>query len=222
VGVTGLYWLITHSRAFELRALMAIVVAPTSAVLLIVLAQTILMVFAKAVSSLIASLIVLASLYIAIFSVIFIMTDAFSTRVRNFIFTVYGALLGSFLSLLLPTISLIILLLSVALYDWAVINFHWVIPMLRDLSLSRSIASRFGYVGKSVEVGIGELIYYSFLLSHVQAYYDSVLLLLTLAMTLMGIIVNLWMLTKRDFLPGLPAPILLGLTPLIVSTLIPR
>jgi hypothetical protein len=217
IGVTGLYWLISHRRDFELRLLMAIVVAPTSAILLIVFTQTILMVFAKVVSSLLTSLIVLASLYVAIFSVIFILTDAFSTKIRNGIFIIYGAMLGSFVSLLIPTTSLIVLLLIVAFYDLVMLNFQWIIPMIRDLRLSRSIASRFGYVGERVEVGMGELIFYSFLPAHVEAYYSPTVLILTVMMTLTGVLLNLWMLTKKEILAGLPAPIFLGLIPLILS-----
>jgi hypothetical protein len=219
LGVTGLYWLIAHHRDFEVRVLMAIVVAPTSAIVVIVLSQTILMAVAKMVSSFVVSLAVLASLFTAIFSAIFILSDALSTRVRNLLFVAYGALLGAFISLLLPTVSLVVLLVTVALYDLLLLNHRWILPLIRDLSRSRSAASRFGYVGASVEVGIGELIFYAFLPAHVGAYYATPLLLLTLAMIGLGVLVNLWALNRRRYLPGLPAPLLLGVTPLLLSLL---
>ncbi len=217
LGVTCLYWLIARRRDFELRVLVAIVVAPTSAIVVIILSQTVLLVLAKTVSSFMTSLIVLASLYVAVFSVIFILSDAFSTRVRNFVFTLYGAILGSFVSLLLPTTSLIVLLIGVALYDLVILSSSWIAAAIKDLSLSKGISSRFAYVGGGVEIGIGELIFYSFVPAHVEAYYGMPLLILTLIMTVLGVLLNLWTLAKRGFLAGLPAPIFLGLIPMVLS-----
>lgn len=219
LGVTFLYWLIGRHKDFELGVLVAIVVAPTSAIIVIILSQTVLLILAKTVSSFMATLIVLFSLYVAVFSVVFILSNAFSTRVRNFIFTLYGALLGSFVSLLLPTASLIVLLVAVALYDLFMLNSRWIAAMVRDLTLSRGVVSRFGYSGGGVEIGIGELIFYSFIPAHVEAYYSLPLLILTLVMTVFGIFVNVWMLGRKGFLAGLPAPIFLGLIPLILSFL---
>jgi len=217
LGVTGLYWLISKHKDFELRVLFSIVVAPTSAILVIVVSQTLLTVIAKTYSSFMVTLTVLISLYVAVFSVVFILSNAFSTTVRNFIFILYGALLGSFMSLLLPTVSLVLLLVSIALYDLVMFNSKWIVSIVRDLSLSRGVGSKFGYIGQNVEIGIGELIFYSFVPAHVEAYYDFPLLVLTLLMTAAGVMLNMLILSKKGFLAGLPAPILLGLIPLVVS-----
>jgi len=217
LGVTGLYWLISKHRDFELRVLFSAVVAPTSAILVIVVSQTLLTAIAKTFSSFVVTLAILVSLYVAVFSVVFILSNAFSTTVRNFIFILYGALLGSFMSLLLPTVSVVLLLVSIALYDLVMFNSKWIISIVRDLSLSRGVSSKFGYIGRSVEIGIGELIFYSFVPAHVEAYYDFSLLVLTLLMTVAGATLNLWTLSKKGSLAGLPAPILLGLVPLVLS-----
>jgi hypothetical protein len=218
-GVTFLYWLMKKSRDFEIRVIVALVVAPTSAILVIIVSQTVLMVIAKTVSSFMASLIVLVSLYIAVFSVIFIISNALSTRVKNFIFILYGALLGSFVSLLLPTVSLIVMLLAVALYDLIMLNTNWVLEMLQTIGNSRRKSSRMSYIGESIEIGIGELIFYSFLPAHIEAYFSQDLLVMTLVMTGVGVLLNLWVLQKKGVVAGLPAPILLGLAPLILNML---
>lgn len=217
VGVTFLYWLMTRGRDFEMRVILALVVAPTSAVLVIVVSQTVLLVVAKAVSTLMASVVVLLSLYVAVFSVIFILSNAFSTRVRNFVFVVYGALLGGFISLLMPTESLVVMLVAVAVYDLVMLNSGWFADLVRVLSRSGRPGSRVGYVTESVEVGIGELIFYCFVPAHVEAYYGPVMLGMTLVMTGIGVVLNLWVLERRGFIAGLPAPILLGLSPLLLT-----
>jgi len=220
MGVVLLYWLTGRRRGFEARILMALVVAPTSAILVIIVSQTILMVVAKAVSSWMTSIIVLVSLYVSVFSLIFIMGNVFSSRVRNFIFVVYGALLGSFVSLLLPTVSLIVMLVVVAVFDLVLLNTGWVVDVIRGFGVRGAKSGRMSYVGEGVEVGMGELIFYSFLPAHVEAYFGVELLAVTLVMIGVGVFLNLWLLERRGVVAGLPAPIFLGLTPLIVYFLL--
>ena len=220
LGVVLLYWLAGRRKGFEVRVLVALVVAPTSAILVIIVSQTVLMIVAKAVSSWMTSIIVLVSLYVSVFSMIFIMGNVFSTRVRNFIFIVYGALLGSFVSLLLPTVSLIVMLVVVAVFDLVLLNTGWVVDVIRGFGEHRARSSRLSYVGEGVEVGMGELIFYSFLPAHVEAFFGWGLLVVTLIMIVVGVLLNLWLLEKRGVVAGLPAPIFLGLTPLIVYLLL--
>jgi hypothetical protein len=219
LGVLLLYWLARRRKGFEARILVALVVAPTSAILVIIVSQTVLMVVAKSVSSWMTSIIVLISLYVSVFSMIFIMSNVFSSRVRNFIFVVYGALLGSFISLLLPSVSLIVMLVVVAVFDLLLLNIGWVVEVIRGFG-DRPKSPRISYVGEDVEVGMGELIFYSFLPAHVEAYYGEGLLLVTLLMVGIGVMLNLWLLERRGVVAGLPAPILLGLAPLIVYLLL--
>ena len=219
LGVLLLYWLARRRKGFEARILVALVVAPTSAILVIIVSQTVLMVVAKSVSSWMTSIIVLISLYVSVFSMIFIMSNVFSSRVRNFIFVVYGALLGSFISLLFPSVSLIVMLVVVAVFDLLLLNIGWVVEVIRGFG-DRPKSPRISYVGEDVEVGMGELIFYSFLPAHVEAYYGEGLLLVTLLMVGIGVMLNLWLLERRGVVAGLPAPILLGLAPLIVYLLL--
>ncbi len=217
VGVTILYWLITRGRDFELRVILALVVAPTSAILVIIVSQTVLLVVAKAVSTLMASIVVLLSLYVAVFSVIFILSNAFGTRVRNFVFILYGALLGGFISLLMPTASLVVMLVAVSVYDLVMLNSGWFADLIKVLAQSGRPRARMSYVTDAMEMGVGELIFYSFVPAHVEAYYGLEMLLVTVAMTGVGVLLNLWVLEKRGFIAGLPAPILLGLSPLMLT-----
>jgi hypothetical protein len=169
VGVVLLYWLSRSRKGFEARVLVALVVAPTSAILVVIVSQTVLMVVAKAVSSWMTSIIVLVSLYVSVFSMIFIISNAFSTRIRNFVFIVYGSLLGSFISLILPTVSLIVMLVVVAVFDLVLLNTSWVVDVVKDFR-GAARSPGVGYVGEGVELGMGELIFYSFLPAHVEAY----------------------------------------------------
>jgi len=178
------------------------------------------MILAKTITSLMASIVVLISLYVSIFSVIFILSNAFSTKIRNLIFIIYGSLLGSFISLLLPTISLVTMLISVAIYDLIMLNSGWFNEIIKVLSQTRTAGPRMSYFSEEVEIGLGELIFYSFIPAHVEAYYGLELLTITLIMTGIGVLLNLWILDKKGFIAGLPAPIFLGLSPLITMFLL--
>jgi len=112
------------------------------------------------------------------------------------------------------------MLVVVAVFDLVLLNTPWVLDVVRGFGERRSGSVRLSYVGEHVEVGMGELVFYSFLPAHVEAYYGDGVLLATLALIGVGITLNLWLLNRRGVIAGLPAPILLGLTPLIVFMLL--
>jgi hypothetical protein len=107
------------------------------------------------------------------------------------------------------------MLISVAFYDFIVFNIEWFNKNLID-NLGKKRSSLPSFKGEGVEIGLGELIFYSFLPAHVQAYYGTNLFIQTLAMIGIGIIFNLWILQKRSIVAGLPAPIILGILPLLL------
>jgi hypothetical protein len=112
------------------------------------------------------------------------------------------------------------MLLVVALYDLIMLNTGWVLEMLKTIGNSKRKSSRMSYIDESIEIGMGELIFYSFIPAHVEAYFSQELLVMTLVMTGIGVLLNLWILQRRGVVAGLPAPIFLGLAPLILNMLL--
>ena len=100
------------------------------------------------------------------------------------------------------------------------LNSGWFNEIIKVLSQTHTAGPRMSYFSEEVEIGLGELIFYSFIPAHVEAYYGLELLTITLIMTGIGVLLNLWILDKKGFIAGLPAPIFLGLSPLITMFLL--
>ena len=90
---------------------------------------------------------------------------------------------------------------------------------MRSFGERRSGSASLSYMGENVEAGICKLVFYSLLPAHLEAYYDDGVFLATLALIGVRVTLNLWLLNRRGVIPGLPAPIFLGLTPLVVYML---
>jgi hypothetical protein len=173
----------------------------------------------KETYSYLVALIIIASIYISVFSTIFILTDILSKRTRNILYIVYGSVLGGFLGLVFPSATLIVILWSLALYD-AFMMKTALKGIAADLQQDKGLVSKLSYTGEYFQLGIGEFLFYSTLPAHVNAHFDGVTLLLTLALTVLGCVMNLRMLRGKEYIAGIPLPVLLGTLPLIAKALI--
>jgi hypothetical protein len=89
-----------------------------------------------------------------------------------------------------------------------------------DLLQDKGLISKFSYTGEYFQLGIGEFLFYSTLPAHVNAYFDGVTLLLTLILIGVGLLLNLKMLVGKNYIAGIPLPVLLGTLPMIAKALI--
>ena len=125
-----------------------------------------------------------------------------------------GGGLGSFLGVSIPTLSAILILFALAAYDvFAVYRgavgkiAHSGLDQLRGLS----------FTFKDVQMGLGDLTFYSLLASLVWAKSMSpVFLTASIAGVLLGVFIAFKMLERKGIFPGLPFPIALGLLPFLV------
>jgi presenilin-like A22 family membrane protease len=125
-----------------------------------------------------------------------------------------GGGLGAFLGVSIPTLSAILILFALAVYDvFAVYRgavgkiAHSGLDQLRGLS----------FTFKDVQMGLGDLTFYSLLTSLVWVRSMSPLFLTaSIAGVLLGVFIAFKMLERKGIFPGLPFPIALGLVPLLV------
>jgi presenilin-like A22 family membrane protease len=125
-----------------------------------------------------------------------------------------GGALGAFLGIMIPTISTILILGFLAVYDvFAVFRgpvgkiAQGGLEQLRGLSISF----------KDVQMGLGDLTFYAMLVSRVLASAGPIYCLGSTAGVLIGVFLAFKMLEKKGMFPGLPFSIALGLVPLIIS-----
>jgi presenilin-like A22 family membrane protease len=130
----------------------------------------------------------------------------------NLIVLCLGGALGAFLAASIPTLSTIFILSFLAIYDVFAVYRGPVGKIARGgLEQLRGLSFSF----KDIQMGLGDLAFYSMLTSRV--FFDSGFLLCLASATgiLMGAFLAFKMLEKRGIFPGLPFPILLGVIPLV-------
>jgi len=160
------------------------------------------------VSILVSSLFITALAYLAIFRS--------SSRVCNQIILCLGGALGAYFGASIPTLSAILILGFLAVYD-AFAVYHGPVGKIAHSGLEQLRGLSFSF--KDIQMGLGDLTFYSMLTS--RAFFNSgpLVCLASIVGVLIGVFLALKMLERKGIFPGLPFPTALGLVPLIVSFL---
>lgn len=128
-----------------------------------------------------------------------------------------GGALGAFLGISIPTLSTMLILAFLAAYDiFAVYRGPVGKIASRGLDQLRGLSLSF----KEVQIGLGDLTFYSMLVSRVLADAGAIFCLGSIVSLLIGVFLAFKMLEKRGIFPGLPIPIALGLIPLLTWLLL--
>jgi presenilin-like A22 family membrane protease len=131
----------------------------------------------------------------------------------NLIVLFLGGALGAFLGASIPTLSTILILSFLAVYD-AFAVYRGPVGKIARVGLEQLRGLSFSF--KDIQMGLGDLAFYSMLTSRV--FFDSGFLLCLASSTgvLIGAFLAFKMLEKRGMFPGLPFPTVLGLIPLVI------
>jgi len=138
-------------------------------------------------------------------------------KISNMVILLLGGALGAFLGISIPTLSAVLILAFLAVYDiFAVYRgpvgkiAHSGLEQLRGLSFSF----------RDVQMGLGDLTFYSMLAGLVLANAGPIFCAASVIGVLVGVLLVFKMLEKRGMFPGLPFPVFLGLLPLVISFLL--
>jgi presenilin-like A22 family membrane protease len=141
-----------------------------------------------------------------------------SSKARNTAVICLGGALGVFFGAFIPFFSAVLILAFLAVYDVFAVYYgpvgkiaHSGLDQLQGLS----------YSFKKVQMGLGDLVFYSMLSGSMLFNFNSLLpCLFSIVGILAGSLVTLVMLEKKGIFPGLPFPILLGLAGGILVSLV--
>ena len=128
-----------------------------------------------------------------------------------------GGGLGAFLGLTIPTLSAIFILLLLAVYD-VIAVYYGPVGKIASHGLEKLPGISLSF--KDVHVGLGDLTFYSMLVSHALIYFGEKACIFSAVGVLLGSFVAFKLLEKRGMFPGLPVPIGLGLALMFLSSLI--
>jgi presenilin-like A22 family membrane protease len=140
------------------------------------------------------------------------------SKARNVAVVLLGGGLGVFFSVAIPFFSAVLILVFLAVYDVFAVYYgpvgkiaHSGLDQLQGLS----------YSFKDVQMGLGDLVFYSMLTGSILLNYNSLLpYVVSLIGILAGSFLTLIMLEKKGIFPGLPFPIVLGLAGGILASLV--
>ncbi len=140
---------------------------------------------------------------------------------QNTVILGYGGGLGAFLGIAMPTWSTILLLVGLSIYDIFAVT-RGPIKQIIEISEEKSIEMPAMTYSSSeeIEIGLGDLVFYSMLTAHTFLNFGSFPLVMVSGGILAGLMITLKLLEKRKMLPGLPISIALGLVALFLSLLL--
>ena len=198
----------------------------SSTILFLVMADAISALLYLPMSNLTFILIIGLAIFLGSFFTYSIINFPSGNRLRNFAIILFGALIGSFLGLNIPTWTVVIVLLALSLWDIYGV-FRGPIKEIAEHSIAppattptttkpKELIPLLTYASKHWEIGIGDLAFYSMFTSHVFAFFGIPLFTLIAFAIILGALGTLKLLEKRPLLPGLPLSIVAGVITLAV------
>ncbi len=156
-----------------------------------------------------------------------------SIKTKNFIVLYIGLLIGASMGVLMPLWTTLAILIGISCWDiFAVLYKHGPIKQLIDIAsmsgngdvieeelVKQKIADgEYEYDTSKLEIGIGDLAFYSMLTSSALVQTNNLLVMIFTALAiLVGIGITISGLKKNKILPGLPISIFLGIGTMILS-----
>ena len=138
------------------------------------------------------------------------------SRIRNLIVLCLGGALGAFLGASIPTLSAILILCFLAVYD-AFAVYHGPVGKIAFDGLEQLRGLSFSF--KDIQMGLGDLTFYSMLSGHMLLNFGLISCAASIISMLFGCFLSFKMLERKNMFPGLPFPIILGLTASLLTSL---
>ncbi|MFW6117023.1 MAG: presenilin family intramembrane aspartyl protease [Thermoproteota archaeon] len=130
-------------------------------------------------------------------------------QINNLIVLCLGGALGTFMASSIPLLSGIVILCFLAVYDIFAV-YHGPVGKIAQAGLDKMPGLSFSF--QDLQMGLGDLVFYSMLSGHMLLNFTLTASIASMIGILAGCLLAFKMLEKRGMFPGLPFPILLGLT----------
>jgi presenilin-like A22 family membrane protease len=140
-------------------------------------------------------------------------------KARNFAVVLLGGGLGIFFSASIPFLSAVLILVFLAVYDVFAVYYG---PVGKIAESGLDQLQGLSYSFKDVQMGLGDLVFYSMLTGSLLFQFQPNLLpcFVSIIGISVGSLITLVLLEKKGIFPGLPFPIALGLVGGILTALV--
>lgn len=202
-GATMIYFLLKRGVHRFLRFLMGIMFAVLTFSLVILYSELIFVIINLELSLEVFFL-------LASFATAFVILEVFLKRgkVSEIIVLAIGGATGTLLGASIPTFSAVLILLLLAVYD-VITVFHGPVGKIAAKGLEHLPGASFAF--RNIYVGLGDLTFYSMLVSHVLLSFGWETCVAATFGVLAGSFLSFKMVEKRGVFPGLPLSVLFGL-----------
>jgi presenilin-like A22 family membrane protease len=147
-----------------------------------------------------------ASLIITVLSSLMIFR--FNSRICDVIILFLGGALGAFLGASIPTLSTILILIFLAVYD-AFTVYYGPVGKMAHIGLEQFRGLSYSF--KGIQMGLGDLTFYSMLSGHMFINFGFTPSLASIFGIVLGCLLVFKILEIKGMFPGLPFPVLFGL-----------
>ena len=138
-------------------------------------------------------------------------------KARNVTVIFLGGAIGVFFGNFIPFLSAVLILAFLAIYDVFAVYYG---PVGKIANLGLDQLQGLSYSFKAVQMGLGDLAFYSMLSGIMLFNFGLLSYFISLIGILAGSFITLVILEKRGIFPGLPFPVLLGLVGGLLSSLV--
>lgn len=145
---------------------------------------------------------------IAITIILISVVLGFQSRISDLVIVGLGGGLGTFLGASIPTLSAILILCFLAVYDTFAVYYG---PVGKIALNGLEQFSGLSFSFKNIHMGLGDLVFYSMLSGHLFLNFGLFSGVAAIIGILVGCLLVFKMLERKRMFPGLPFPILLGL-----------
>jgi presenilin-like A22 family membrane protease len=206
ISATMFYFLLKRKSKNIIKGLIVVALTAASLLLSVVYLSAILAFF-----PIIDNLWILITLSIVVAVLFDLSIFRFGSIARNVAVVAIGGALGIFFGFSIPLYSAVIILAFLAVYDVFAVYKG---PMGKIAASGLDQLQGLSFSFKDIQMGLGDLVFYSMLMGVVFFNFTPNLLPTVMAIVgiLAGSIVTFFALEKKGIFPGLPFPILLGYT----------
>ncbi|MGB9740211.1 MAG: presenilin family intramembrane aspartyl protease [Candidatus Bathyarchaeia archaeon] len=130
------------------------------------------------------------------------------SAVCNVVILCLGGALGAFLGISIPTLSTVLILIFLAVYD-AFAVYRGPVGKIAHSGLEQLKGLSFSFM--DIQMGLGDLTFYSMLSGHMLLNFGLASCVASIVGILFGCLLTFKMVEKKKMFPGLPFPIIFGL-----------
>ncbi|HJW97581.1 MAG TPA: hypothetical protein VJ529_00510 [Candidatus Bathyarchaeia archaeon] len=212
VGASILYLLLKRKKLRIIAFVTGFALTAAAFLLSVVYIWPVLSIFNVAYAPI--AVLIFAALLTVIFDFIVFRKEGLS---YSFTILLLGGALGAFLGLSIPPLSAVLMLILLGVYDVFAV-FRGPVGKIASSGLDRLRGLSLPF--RDVQIGLGDLTFYSMLVSLALALAGPIYCLFSALGVLVGSFLAFKMLERKGIFPGLPFPVALGLVPLLVRFLI--